>query len=52
MTRISPVREMAKANYHCRKIMDSEDNSHATSGDEWKPSEAASETDAPSNYLN
>jgi hypothetical protein len=36
---------MAKANYHCRKIMDSEDNSHATSGDEWKPSEAASETD-------
>ena len=43
---------MAKANYHCRKIMDSEDNSHATSGDEWKPSEAASETDVPSNYLN
>jgi len=26
-------------------IYESEDNSHATSGEEWKPSEAASETD-------
>ena len=32
-------------NQPCREIIDSEDNSHATSGDEWKPSEAASETD-------
>ena len=30
---------------YCREIMDCEDDSYASSGEEWKPSEVASESD-------